>query len=769
MHPFSNFLKVLFVSIIIGNIQVSTGQSTSVLDTLEHFIIENNYPLQSLFSRTKILSENAETISIKDILENSDKIRFKPLLDSTISENKVVWLHISIHPKLTLENQQIIFKSTYKNYPYTTPHDSILTYYVKRGKLMDSTKSGVFIPASQKKIPFPVDRNSFPISLLEDEPVDLYFKIYDQNQIYTQLEIREPNIPFPQYSSSRWLPAFALILSVYVLAFFFYTKDRSYLYLFGFYTFIAMYENYVENNLPFIEIFFSETPKASVVVWLTLTLGSKVFFLQFGRKFTNLKSISPLWDKIVIGLIGYFILAIFIQVTLLIFGVNPLNYLQFIFAGIGFLGVLIVTIRLFFFQDTLLKYFVASSIWSFIFSILGILWENGIIPFWDTFNPWLIANTGLMFILALAIARKMQLSERAKSEVEKIREIDSVKSKFFANISHEFRTPLSLILGPINQSIENIPATETIEDTIEVPVKGKHLNVMKRNALRLQNLVDQILDLSKLDQGKMNLQVAKGNVVQFIRSIVFSFESLTEIKHIQFKTHFPKDIEESYFDKDKLEKILVNLLSNAIKFTPEHGVVSVSVEETSKNIKISITDTGNGLKTEEIAKIFDRFYQTETTQDQGTGIGLALVKELVDLHHGQISVDSTEGIGTTFKVLLPYRKTDFNSNEVIHFETENASTKMNHTLLLSEEETTLEVKEQTDSPLLLIVEDNPDLRNYIAEQMESQFNIITAKDGKEGFSKATVEIPDIIISDVMMPKMNGFELCEKLKTDIKVQ
>jgi signal transduction histidine kinase/DNA-binding response OmpR family regulator len=767
MHQISTFQKFLFFVYLLIPFQASFAQSDFIVDTLDYYTIKSEYPIQDLFEKTKILKNNAENISISDLLKSSLKENFQPLKDSVISDSKVIWLRIALNPKLSLPNQQIVFKNTNENFKYTTPHDSILAYYVKNNKIVDSTKSGAFIRASQKKTPFPANRNTFPVSLTKNELVDLYFKIYDQNKIYAQLELREQGIPFPETSSSVWLSAFAFILSIYVLAFFFYTKDTSYLYLFGFYAFVAIYEQFVESNLVFMKLFFSEIPKASIITWIALTLGSKVLFLQFGRKFTALKKISPLWDKIVIGLIIYFILAITIQFILLCFGTNPLNYHQFIFAGIGFLGVLIVTIRLFFFKDTLLKYFVASSIWSFIFSILGILWENNIIPFWDEFNPWLIANTGLMFILALAIARKMQLSERAKLEVEKVREIDTIKSRFFANISHEFRTPLSLILGPVNKSMENIPASESIDNNTEIPVKGKHLKVMKRNALRLQNLVDQILDLSKLDQGEMKLRVRPGNLIKFIRAIVFSFESLTELKHIHFHTHFPETIENTYFDSDKLEKILVNLISNAVKFTPEHGEISVVVENSLNGIKITVSDTGSGMRTEEVNNIFDRFYQSESAQDQGTGIGLSLVKELVELYQGQIHVNSTEGKGTTFKVVLPYKKSDFTEEEITNT-TEAAENNMQESILYETSDTDPAApSENQDLPLLLIVEDNPDLRQYIAEQLQEDFSIQTAKHGVEGLKIAETTIPDIIISDVMMPHMNGTELCRAVKSNEK--
>ncbi|WP_339831235.1 ATP-binding protein [uncultured Altibacter sp.] len=737
-------------------------------DTTRVFTLDDTYPIQSLFSKTDYFIASEKNYSIDGILRTSHSNLFQPLKDSIIISEYPIWLRVSIQPRLTLTNQHLVFKSIYENFNYVTPHDSIKAYYVQNQVVRDSLISGVYVAASKKAVPFPASLLRFPISLVQDEATTVYFKIYDKTKIYTQIELRDPAIAFNQKEQPVWISGFAIILSIYVLAFFFYTRDRSYLYLFGYFAFVGIYEQSVILGLPFLETLFSEFPKASIIAWIFLTMGSKAIYLQFGRKFTNLKQINALWDKIVVGVICYFLIVIPTSVVILSIGINPLVSVQYVFAGIGFLLVLLITIRLAFYKDTMLRYFVASSIWSFIFSILGILWQNGLIPFWETPNPWMIANMGLMFILALAIARKMQLSERAKSEVAKVREIASIKSKFFANISHEFRTPLSLILGPINQSLENIPASEAIEDSHEIPVRGKHLKVMKRNAIRLQNLVDQILDLSKLDQGRMSLQVSKGDLIQFVKSIVFSFESLTEIKHIQFQTHFPKTIENSYYDRDKLEKILVNLLSNAIKFTPEHGRVTVTVEDRNGLIKIKISNTGSGIPKEAISHIFDRFYQTETTQDQGTGIGLALVKELVGLHGGHISVTSTEGIETVFKVILPYRKAHFSAEAIIDVSTESALNFADSTQIALEATSfSVEHNFDTKSPLLLIVEDNPDLRAYIAEQLETTFNILAATNGKEGMSIALTKLPDLIISDVMMPEMNGIELCEVLKTDIR--
>ncbi len=405
-------------------------------------------------------------------------------------------------------------------------------------------------------------------------------------------------------------------------------------------------------------------------------------------------------------------------------------------------------------------------------SILAILALFGVFQFWRN-------KTRLKRKEA-----ELELSLR-KAEAENLKELDSLKSTFFANISHEFRTPLTLILGPVQQALESVPASESIENVTEIPVKGRHLEVIRRNALRLQNLINQLLDLSKLDSGKMALQVSQGNLIQFIRSLVFSFESLAERKRIHFKTSFPPELPEAYFDKDKWEKILVNLLSNAFKFTPENGTIWVTVQEVNAGLRISIGDSGKGMDATETNKIFDRFYQVKTDSQAeaspGTGIGLSLVKELVELQRGQISVDSIRGEGTTFKLTLPFSHSAFHSDEIVSLPARSSpnivtnshrdwyshigSSFASNGMVASDESPNHLTIQPSDHPTLLIVEDNPDLRFFIAETMQGEYQIITAENGEVGLANAIERTPDLIISDVMMPKMDGFEMCETLKKD----
>ncbi len=765
------FIILNFIAFIFFGNTILSAQSEMKIDTSKSYIISNNYPVQNLFSKTAILKENAESISINDLLNSSLKHKFEPLKDSIIQDQTTIWLRLLIYSEIdTPENWVVLKRKKGERHEYITASDSVDFYFVKNNSLIKRSRSGVYVPASQKEIKTPVTLDRIPVSFKAGEQVDLYIRISDSEAIYPTLELRNASatLPFEQEPQTTLLGHFAIILSIYVLCFFFFTEDRSYLYLFG--LFLALWVHYQLLNTTVwpIPVFFPEHPQWIEVVWILSTAFSAIFLLQFARKFTELKQKIPRWDKITLGVIFYLLATVLFRLLIWVFAPQALSELEMILVGIGFLAILIIVCRIAFHKDPLIHYFVLGVGWMIFWNILGILWQMELMPFWDVPNPWIIGQGGFMLILSLAIARKLQLSERAKAEVEKVREIDSIKSRFFTNISHEFRTPLSLILGPINQSLENIPAAEAIEENTEVPVKGKHLKVMKRNALRLQNLVDQILELSKLDQGELKLQVAPGDLIQFLRSLVFSFESLTELKHINFQTHFPKKIPNTYYDRDKLEKIVVNLLSNAIKFTPEHGKVSVWIEESGDVVKISISDTGSGMKGDEVDKIFDRFYQTEEHQDQGTGIGLALVKELVELYRGQISVDSTEEKGTVFKVILPFKKSNFLGDEIFNETVEKPIKERDESELVSEIDS-FSNNENPDLslPLLLIVEDNPDLRHYIAEQFEKEFKIITAKDGKVGLEIAEAQLPDLIISDIMMPKMTGTELCETLKKDVK--
>jgi signal transduction histidine kinase/ligand-binding sensor domain-containing protein/DNA-binding response OmpR family regulator len=427
-------------------------------------------------------------------------------------------------------------------------------------------------------------------------------------------------------------------------------------------------------------------------------------------------------------------------------------------------------------------------------------------PWWKT--NWAYSFYLLLMVLAIYGAWRFQMNrirmrhnlEMKQLHAEKLEEVDRMKSRFFANISHEFRTPLTLILGPISQMFSQTRSSNFREN----------LSMMKRNALRLQRLINQLLDLSKLEAGRMKLRVREENIVALLKCIVQAFESLAKLKNIQLV--FQSDMQSimGYIDREKLETIVNNLLSNAFKFTPEGGKVVVEISLTPLSIPpldkggkaggvgIHITDTGTGIPPDRLPHIFDRFYQVDDsysrepalldsssskkyqlgekyypTGQEGTGIGLALTKELVEFHKGEISVSSQLGKGTTFVIRLPIGKEAYSKDEMAETAAPLVPSLIDEEEKGSFETVDTEIQTITKSkkdtrkslPILLVVEDNPDMRVYIRSNLESAYRIIEAVDGQEGFTKCAKVLPDLVISDVMMPKMGGFVLCAKLKTD----
>ena len=398
-------------------------------------------------------------------------------------------------------------------------------------------------------------------------------------------------------------------------------------------------------------------------------------------------------------------------------------------------------------------------------------------PWWKSWWAYLFYTVSFIFILYGVRRYEMnRISYKNQVKVDKAileekEETEKIKSRFFANISHEFRTPLTLILGPAEKIISN--------DSKDIL---KDVGTIKKNAQRLLQLVNQLLELSRLEAGKLKLEVSKANIVSFVKGITLSFESLSESKDITLKMQAEKEYIELYFDNEKMIKILSNILSNAFKFTPEDGKITVTVREIKnqskvESIEIKIRDTGIGIPQNDLAKLFDRFYQVDSSQTkehEGAGIGLALTKELVELHHGHISVESKIGEWTEFKLNFPSGKDYFRDDEIVEQEAKNFSYEYSPQLEVIDSlkfiddrtpQNDCEVSE--DKTIILVVEDNYDMREYIKNSLDKNFHVEEAINGEQGVRKAEKIIPDLIISDMMMPKMDGHELTRILKSNEK--
>ncbi len=355
-----------------------------------------------------------------------------------------------------------------------------------------------------------------------------------------------------------------------------------------------------------------------------------------------------------------------------------------------------------------------------------------------------------------------QLLAFQKTVTDKLKEADALKSRFFTNISHEFRAPLSLIIAPIEEKLASPSKSGVDYETSKIVL---------RNAQRLLNLVNQILDLSKLEARKMELQAKVDDLSSFLQLLTESFEPLAIQKKVKFSSDIRLSSREFLFDSDKMEKIITNLLMNSFKFTPPDGTISLQVTDRDfeTGIKLVIKDTGIGIPEEDQQHLFSAFYQVREgiDGDHGTGLGLSLVKELVKLHQGNIHLESTFHKGTIITVTIPLQKPKTislasiqtippvsNQNEVISPE---EASELLEAMPLSHEESP-EAKQT-----ILIVEDNPDLQNYLASILSKQYVVAIAKDGVKGLESAYEQIPDLILSDIMMPRMNGIDLLEKIK------
>ena len=335
----------------------------------------------------------------------------------------------------------------------------------------------------------------------------------------------------------------------------------------------------------------------------------------------------------------------------------------------------------------------------------------------------------------------------------KLKELDKIKSNFFANISHEFRTPLTLIADPINEALDN----DALSDK-----KRQQFTVAQQNSERLLSLVNQVLDLSKIDAGQLKLHIQNDNALKLISALSASFSYSAKQKGISYLVNIEEKEENVWFDKDAIEKITINLLSNALKYTPENGSVTCNAYTDNNRLFFEIKNTGKGLSSEDLNNIFERFYQSNE-QNQGTGIGLALVKELVELHKGTISVNSVPNAWTTFTVTLPVDKNSFKNEEFVGTTSTGAIRKTP----IPSHSTNENAEEFTDSelPILLIVEDNADLRTLLKQTFDTRYNVMTASNGKIGVELALEHIPDLIISDIMMSEKDGITLTKELKTD----
>ena len=368
-------------------------------------------------------------------------------------------------------------------------------------------------------------------------------------------------------------------------------------------------------------------------------------------------------------------------------------------------------------------------------------------------------------------AEKLSLEHHldiAKLEKIKEKELSELKSKFFTNLSHEIRTPLTLIISPLRDLLNSQDLSGKLK---------KQLKPIDTNANKLLKLINQILDFRKIETHKMTLQISESNINSFAKQIFNTFKSIATSNDIKYKFDDEKTPFKMWFDHKNIEIVINNLLSNAFKFTPKGGDISLKIRkvkvEGAAYCSITVLDSGRGITQEHQEHLFERFYQgsnAKTTQYAGTGIGLSMAKEIIELHQGKITVTSSVGKGSKFEALIPINKNQYPQNSIISLKIKEELTPITN---ITEE---IEIEDKSDKlrlaktikkETLLIVEDTPDILNYIKNIFQDEYNILEAVNGQEGLEMTRKQLPDLIISDIMMPVMDGIALCKTLKSSVK--
>lgn len=385
-------------------------------------------------------------------------------------------------------------------------------------------------------------------------------------------------------------------------------------------------------------------------------------------------------------------------------------------------------------------------------------------PFWRTWYAllmYIFIAIGIITVIRWNAVKQIRLTtslEMEKLQHEQDLKMNEMKFRFFTNISHEFRTPLTLILAPLTE-IQKKKEAYNLNDDL-----SNKLSLIQKNSLRLMRMVNQLLDFRKVESGNMKLQASLTNLEDFVSEVCYPFLELAQINSIKLSYTFSLKTKEIWVDRHKLEIVLNNLISNAFKFLKSNGEIEVSVYEEEEEVLLSVSDNGPGIPSHELNHIFERFYQIEKKDAVGgSGIGLELSKRFVELHHGTISVTSEQGVNTEFVVSLPKGKVHLQSEEIIT--TEAAETKLVKKEVAFSNVLSPKTKQKVQSNIcILVVDDSEEVRNYLIELLEPLYCIEFATNGIEGVAKVKEKQPDLIISDVMMPEMDGFEFCKKLRS-----
>ncbi|MBT8191653.1 MAG: response regulator [Bacteroidia bacterium] len=742
------FLPVLLIPLLLLFVTYDFfGQSEIEAYQIESF--QNEYDLNS---HLYILDDPENKFSINEIW--SDKLpSFRKFnQEKVLNPTYVYWLNVKLSPST---NQNFSFR----NYKLFIGEPDFSTVYLVNtsGSVLQEKTTGSLLPSTEKEL-FPNYRNQrVDLDFNLEEPLQLFIKIQkiDGHQHDIDVRLRKydfyQSLDFIDATKWNWLfLGFLITMFMFFSLIFFGTKDKAFLYhalyIAGVFAFTMDFFG-VTENLPLIKRYPVLQQGFDI---LAVALADIAYFL-FIRYYLNLNKLLPKWDKIFYNLILFkvFFFPVMILYYYISFNEPLVDKIISIFLIAEYILAFSFLVPLYKTRHRRGYFIIAGSLFLFISIFLNgyaLIFEKGI---WTMMTQFGVAGEIICFSLGLGFRFKELREEEKRAHA--LRELNTFKSKLYSNISHEFRTPLTIIRG-ISEEIKE-SAKKMSPQTIK-----ENFNAIERNCDDLLRLSNQMLDLSKLESKSMSLNLQADDIVVLVRECIKNFRTEAAKKKIDLNFNSEFRSFETQVDSPKFLTILTNLLSNAIKFTPGNGEVHVELSRKDSDeyecLELIISDTGFGISSEDLPYIFDRFYRSEDTEEKatGTGIGLALVKELIGLMKWDISVKSKKGEGSSFSIEIPYTKPSTGVTD-------------DSPVVIKDEIHQLEFMD--DKPVVLLVEDNEDILNYLEAILKSSYIIKKASDGMQGVELALKIIPDLIISDIMMPLKDGITLCKELKENEK--
>lgn len=724
--------------------------------------------------------DSTSSITFEEIVASESNVSFLPLASwqESFKPEQIYWGKLKL--KNTLPNNQIT--------EWVLKFSLILTdieiYAVDDLGAIQISRSGFFTPISKRDFAPTLKANINKLTFLSGRSYTIYLKMTGERKAIAPLfdiELIAANQYLTALGKTKeqnfFYVGLVLMMLIYNLILYFFTRDKTFVsysvYLGGVATYTAYNSGDIANWVtPYL---FPDNPQfifffklSCYVVWIG--------YLAFIRSFLDLSKRLPVWDQIFKWFAISAIPLLFIDAFLMKqtnFSYAP-DIIIVTYSIIFVLATLVFLIPLFKDKDVKVKFIIVGiicmslgiilSIWSRLQTVdfstgyfkVGSILE--IIAFSLGLAYRSLLNEKERQIAKFQLAKSKLIQEQEQKEAERLKELNNLKSRLYTNITHEFRTPLTVIMGINKQITENKDAKELIH----------------RNSENLLQLVHQMLDLAKAEEGKLTLDLIQKEIIQYLRYLTESFLSAAETKNIRL--NFYTEVEEVLMDYDevKIQHIVQNLLSNAIKFTPEYGKIIFHTKtvkiEGKGYLQLKVKDSGIGISKKDLPHIFDRFYQSDNSSTRkvgGTGIGLALIQELVTLMQGKINVQSTLDKGSEFTIQLPISR-----KSVLNNITANSKAPENNSMVSTSNIESTDILERelvtpkTKQPLLLIIEDNEDVLTYIQSCLKDNYIIQIARNGEEGIQKALEIVPDIIISDVMMPYKDGFEVTQTLKEDL---